>query len=437
MRNARADVIIIGAGMAGLACARMLLDHGLDVRILEAREDLGGRVRTHFSPHLKFPLELGAEFIHGAFPASLDFLHEAGMPFFDMGDGNHERRNGKLVKVDFWKDIEAVIERCRRWKKSDISFSEFLILQKNLKPKVRAYARAYVEGFHSADPDIAGIKSIVDAEGDSPELNGQDSFRLIQGYHLLAERILSTKEKSRISFNTEVAKISWSDSGVQVEAKRKGRKLKLRASSVVITVPVGVLKQGLGQPGAIELDPRPRSLDEALDKVQMGAVTRIVFLFKRPFWEKLTHDPIGFLHADSKGFFPTWWTMFPVRVPVLVAWQGGPRSWHLSQMSEEQRVTEALTTLSQMTGKSIKRLRAELREVHAHDWNQDPYSHGAYSYVGVDGLKKASRLAKPFGRSLYFAGEGTQAGPMRGTVNGAITSGERAAAQLIRSRGKK
>lgn len=124
--------------------------------------------------------------------------------------------------------------------------------------------------------------------------------------------------------------------------------------------------------------------------------TRIVFRFRDRFWEGKIKEPIGFLHASPRSDFPTWWSTMPLRLPFLTAWQGGLRSWQLSQLSEEERVQKALQTLGQILGIPVSAILPELQSWYTHDWNQDPFTLGAYSYIGVGGVEEARRLGSPF-----------------------------------------
>jgi monoamine oxidase len=161
-------------------------------------------------------------------------------------------------------------------------------------------------------------------------------------------------------------------------------------------------------------------------------VARISFQFRSRFWERDRDEAPAFFHENPDHYFPTWWALTPLRAPVLVGWQGGPRAEEVLARPVSERVQLALHTLEKISGRSTTELRAELVTYSHHDWSHDPYSRGAYSYVAVGGAARARRLADFFGHSLFFAGEATMEGSSRGTVHGAIRSGERAARKLLR-----
>lgn len=430
------DVIIVGAGISGLACAQELLKKNLKVLILEAQSRVGGRIYTQREPGLQTPMELGAEFIHGTPSSTMKPLESLGVPIYDGCDNHLFFEDGRLKKFHhFWDDIGKVMEKLDGARKKDRSISDFLETQKNLNPKVKAAFISFVEGFHSADIHKMSEKGLSQAEQtDESELNQSKIFRIPGGYDQLVQGIYHSFpcHQEILRLNTIVKKIKWGDHAVAITAhSATGVPIPtLTAKSVVITVPLGVLKSSPASQAGIEFDPMPEKLEEALSGIEMGDVQRITFRFRTRFWEDLTQEPIGFLHAGPEKYFPTWWTMMPMRTPLLVAWQGGPRASELAKWSEEQRVKAALMTLSEMTGKSLTFLSEQLEGWATHNWTNDPYFLGAYSYILVDGMTKSEILTKGFSDSLYFAGEATASSSLRGTVNGAFDSGVRTA-QLI------
>ena len=93
------DVLILGAGAAGLAAAKVLSDAGRSALILEARDRIGGRIFTHQDPKLKIPIELGAEFVHGRPDVTWQLLREAGILAYDLPFEHRQRKSGRLVKL--------------------------------------------------------------------------------------------------------------------------------------------------------------------------------------------------------------------------------------------------------------------------------------------------------------------------------------------------
>src|SRR5215470_19212794 len=98
MANALWDVVIIGAGVSGLAAAAEMRKFGLSVLVLEARDRVGGRVWTRHEPDLSAPIELGAEFIHGRAPETFELLREVGKAAVDTSGAHWTLHDGKLVQ---------------------------------------------------------------------------------------------------------------------------------------------------------------------------------------------------------------------------------------------------------------------------------------------------------------------------------------------------
>src|SRR5215475_13323352 len=156
MANSSWDVVIIGAGVSGLAAAAELRKTGLSVLILEARDHVGGRVWTRHEPDLSAPIELGAEFIHGRVPETFDLLREVGKAAVDTSGAHWTLRDGKLVQntEDLFGQIQKALERSKILERPDMPFETWLreSSQYGLSLDAAAMARAFVEGFDAADP---------------------------------------------------------------------------------------------------------------------------------------------------------------------------------------------------------------------------------------------------------------------------------------------
>jgi monoamine oxidase len=140
---------------------------------------------------------------------------------------------------------------------------------------------------------------------------------------------------------------------------------------------------------------------------------------------------IDFLH-DGTGDFPTWWAARPWQAPVMTAWAGGPCADAVADLSETALLDRALGGLARLVALPRARVDDQLESWRTHDWRRDPYSRGAYSYVGVGGMPAQRALARPILGTLHFAGEATEPEEM-GTVSGALASGRRAAQRILKS----
>jgi monoamine oxidase len=198
------------------------------------------------------------------------------------------------------------------------------------------------------------------------------------------------------------------------------------------------LKAPLGEVGAIGFEPAlPAAKIAALDKLEMGKVIRIVLWFHDRFWDELTPpgssttlSDMSFLLSDDE-WFPTWWSSMPKKLPIITGWAPFLCAEKLSGQSREFVVERSLQTLGRLMDVDQRMLRGELRDAFFHDWQNDPFSRGAYSYgkAGSDGAQE--ELASPVADTLFFAGEATDITGNNGTVHGAIASGYRAASQIL------
>jgi monoamine oxidase len=422
--NESCDVVVVGAGAAGLACARHLLHEGQDILVIEARNRIGGRV--HSIAAEGHDLELGAEFLHGAPEVLPKDLHER-LLFLDVLDHHHVLRKKKLhFKKHFWEEIEKALKSLNEKRKNDRSFQDFLS-KKKMKGEIKDLVISLVEGFYGADVEKVGEKGLARAEeAEVPDLNGRDLFRPLPGWGSVLDGLLSSEEKSRVlRINHRLEKIEWKPSRCVLRGEGPTGTFQIQAKKCIVTLPLGVLQsKNFFEPLSPAFE---KFLSGFLSGLHMGHVQKLSFEFSSRFWETLTPEPVGFLHAPSDQDFPTWWTEMPLRLPRLVAWQGGPKAYEMAAWSEEKIVTAALRTLSFLTRKNFEFLKKELRKVHTHNWSQDPLSQGAYSYPGING---ESQGPTSFENTLYFAGEAFIQGSARGTVHGALESGFQTAREI-------
>ena len=152
----RHDVLVVGAGAAGLAAARELSNAELSVIVVEARDRIGGRVFTLYDRNWPLPVELGAEFVHGHAPETFSIVRAAGLAVTELQENHYSSRKGKLSLIpDFWgklHDVRRDIARSLPRGKKDISLSEYLGRRKPTS-ELRQMFVNFVEGYYAAHPD--------------------------------------------------------------------------------------------------------------------------------------------------------------------------------------------------------------------------------------------------------------------------------------------
>lgn len=435
MARGKADVVVLGAGAAGIAAARALQDAGVDVIVLEARDRIGGRVFTHRDRHTPVPIELGAEFIHGRAPELDALLGEAGLASVDVG-GRRLTVEGRRLRPldDFWEQLDRVMRRLDRGPAHDRSFQDFIDTRPG-GPRLareRRFARQFVENFHAADARLVSVHALAESGSPGEDIQERRLGRVIDGYDRVIEW-LAAPLGGRIHLGAIAARVRWAPGEVAVYVRHPdGRaRFAVEARAAIVAVPIGVLKAAPGELGAIEFVPGLRQKTRALEGLASGSVVRVVLRCRERFWES-DYDTLSFLHSTDEDF-PVWWTAYPVRAPVIVGWRGGPGARRLAQLSRGELEARALASLARQMGISRRRIRSLVDCAWTHDWEHDPFARGAYSYQLVGGADTPAALARPIRRTLFFAGEATGTDGGTGTVDGAIVTGRRAAAQVVRA----
>ena len=417
----KADLIVVGAGAAGITAAIEVANSGRSVLLLEARKRLGGRMLTAQASGAA--VELGAEFIHGRPPEIFDILQKHQVTVKAVEGDFLRLENGELQSTDFFSEVDQLMEKMSD-QVPDEAFAQFLdrcCPEKN-QEKVKQWARGYVTGFHAADPKLISVHSLVKGMRAEEEIGGHQSFRMVGGYATLLQIWEKQLKEAgvHVELGTTVKSIRWAKSGVEVEVERNDEMVRFTAPKVLITLPLSLL-----QAGAVKFVPDLSSKQSALEKLVMGKVIRVTLSFRERFWDGLragnsgkTLSNASFLFS-GEDWFPTWWTMTPDKLPVITGWA----PFHCAE-----RLTEALSRIMQVGRGEIERL---LASAHFHDWEGDPLSRGAYSYVKTGGDSAQKDLSAPINGTLFFAGEATDFTGHHGTVHGAIRSGNRAAKEIL------
>jgi monoamine oxidase len=453
-----ADVVIVGAGAAGLAAARHLTDAGVDACVIEARDRIGGRVFTTRDPDTSIAIELGAEFVHGRATDLLPLIQEASLTMVDIGGTRWRPRGTTLRRFDdFWEQLDAVMRRLdsdRR--RRDRSFHDALLTNPGGRrlAEARQLARQYVEGFHAADPSLVSAQALAENGSPGDDARERRIGRVLEGYDRVLAWLAAPLEP-RIRLSSVVTEIEWEPRRVSVHVTASppgagttrrshgGRRSQIHSRAVIVTVPVGVLGADPSDRGAIRFAPAIDQKRTALERIASGTVVRIVLRLRERFWteEAFTKrhgaddlDTWSFLHGRDDPF-PTWWTAYPSIAPVVVGWCGGPCARDLVRESPEAITDTAVTALARQVGLPRRAVASMVERTWMHDWEHDPYSRGAYSYQLVGGIDAPAELAKPIRGTLFFAGEASEGSGGTGTVDGAMATGKRAARQVLRALG--
>lgn len=406
------EVIIIGAGAAGLAAGQRLREAGWKVLLLEARERIGGRIWTD---HRYGPVELGAEFIHGAQATTWQYVQAAGLRTQAWGSDRRFARRGTMLATDdpcialTYQFYEAVTT----YAGPERSVADVMASLADPDEPAAQMTLRWLANLEGADP--ARLSATALAHERRTSTNGQGNFHLLDGYTTL---VTAMAAGLTIKTGAPVTKIAWQRGEVVVTLMDGTQHT---APRVIITVPLGVL-----QAGAITFTPElPATKQAALERIAMGHVTKLVLWFDRQCWE-----PFTIMSTDGK--IVTWWPVVSTTTPALMGYQGGAAALALAHMSEDQALTLALNELTSLFGSEVRQawLGGQMSA-----WSHDPWSNGAYSYSPVGMGSARAMLAAPVDEVLYFAGEACATNGHLATVHGAIETGHQAAEAILSNQG--
>jgi monoamine oxidase len=435
-----ADVIVIGAGAAGLGAAYRLARAGRRVIVLEARNRAGGRILTLHTPDSDFPIELGAEFVHGRPPEIFDLARAARLELYESSGNDWFSGAEGLRRAEFFEEVDEILEEMEKHQSPDRSFVQF-VRERFGGPKWQQaveWSLAYVSGFNAADPARISVQSLVEQSSADEKIDGHRTFRLRPGYGKLVDFLHRQCESAgvRLVFDCRVTGVEWQRGRARIVTDAPPAEREYEGMHAIVTVPLSVL-----QARAIEFSPPLSAKERALELLAMGHAVRVSVVFDEPFWTSLKSEggenlrKLRFLFSDRK-LFRTWWSYAPLTAPLLTGWTAGPAADEFTGKSPEEVAATAIASLGEILGVGAAAVLSHVRSTHTHDWAADPLSLGAYSYSCVGGAKAPDELAKAIDDTLHFAGEATDVNGNTATVHGALASGYRAAREVLAHRGR-
>lgn len=420
------ELVVIGAGAAGLMAARELARAGKTVVILEARDRCGGRIEALPEAEFGYPAEGGAEFVHGAAEHTRTLMREAGLALTVSRGTAWHAADGVLTIDERSTPHAAEFRRALSALRADLPVAEFLA-QHFGDPSYAGLRRSItrmVEGYDAADPNRASTFALRE------EWMGRgvaQQGRIAQGYGALIAFLANECRRHGVVLHlgADVTAIDAERQTVTVRC-RDGRSF--AAGAAVLTVPLPLLR-------GIALPEEARSIAAAaVADIGFGNVVKVLLRFSRNWWA--THGEqnladMSFLFSDAA--VPTWWTQHPEAHPVLTGWLAGPRADAVAALSSDDVVERALGSLGENFAVSREWLKSLLVAARAINWGADRFAGGAYSYATPSTQRVLARLGEA-DTKVWFAGEAFYSGPEMGTVEAAFASAWRTA-QNILSRG--
>lgn len=424
--STHSDILIVGAGAAGLLAARDLARAGTSVTVLEARERIGGRVHTFTPPGFSQPLEAGSEFLHGAVPLSRALLKEASRCWQDGEGEMYVFRAGQLrADADFFPELPKVLAKLNALPQ-DLPLADFLNQEfaGREHAALRATATQFAEGYDAADARRVSAWALREEwAGDGAE----DSPRPVGGYGPLLYWLAAEAQAAgaRLHLNMPLQTIHWQPGKVEVLTEAGAC---YRARQLLCTVPLGVWQLDAEHPSALHFEPGLPAHRAAAAQLGFGSVVKVALEFQTAFWQDQLPE-MSFLISDAP--VPTWWSQLPSPRPLLTGWLAGPAADRLRGASDEQVLKSALESLATVLSSSPEAVRAQVQASYIHSWGREPYTYGAYSYPTIGAPAARAALAQPVANTLFFAGEAVYEGPYAGTVEAALVSGQAAAQAML------
>jgi monoamine oxidase len=430
MAPADTDVVVVGAGVAGLAAARALALGGRRVVVLEARDRIGGRTWTDSA--LGVPVDLGASWIHGIDGNPLWALASRfGIDTVECTVGSFQfdgrpiawhapsgRRLTAAEASEFVADLHAldaalpaVVDHAPPPSTYAVAVNTVL---KDLRIEGDRAARVREYTAHRSEDLCGAPVTVLDAHGLDEEHVAGDEVVFPGGY---AQYAVALAEGLDVRLGSEVRSVRTTGAGVVV-GRSDGTAV--TAADVVVTVPLGVL-----QAGAITFEPPldPAVLD-AMGRLGMGVYDKVFLRFPTRFWG----DDWVVRQQGSAGVdWHSWYDMSRVTgEPVLAALVGGAGARRIESLPDALVVDEGLSALRRMFGDDVPAPEG----YRITRWAADPFARGSYSYLHVGASPDDhDLLGTPSGR-VQLAGEATW-GDDPATVHGALLSGLRAASRLL------
>lgn len=411
-------VIVIGAGISGLAAAKKLKQKGFTVIILEAQEKVGGRLRTDRSLGVAF--DEGASWIHGPngnpitnlasqSGANTFLTDDDNVTVFDVNGSAYSDSTLTSSENQFNNALNAVRNVGNQNQSFENVFNSLYPTQTNNR-LWKYMLSAFLEFNTGGDISKLSSKYFYDDE----EFGGSDVI-ITNGYDKVTDFLAHGLD---IRLNTRVTAIDHGNQKVKVITNGDT----IEGDYVIVSVPLGVLKNN-----AITFNPAlPTDKATAITKTNMGNVNKFLLVWNTPFWDT-SLQYIGYT-PETKGKFNYFLNVKKfISANALMTFAFGDYATVTESMSDSDIINEVMLHLKAIYGNNIPNPTNMLRT----KWGQNINSYGAYSYA-TNGTTTADfdTLAKTINNKLFFAGEHTSR-DYRGTVHGAYLSGNREADKII------
>jgi monoamine oxidase len=417
------DIVVIGAGAAGIAAARRLAGTGLSVCVLEARDRVGGRAHTldhrlvaHRQGSVEVGLDMGCGWLHSADENVLATLGRQtgftidetpppwGQATFNMGLDAKEL-------TDFRRAFDAFDDRIAKVAAENRDDAASTLLAPSDDPDSRWNARidAVMGAINAANCAHLSILD-YDAYRDTGV-----NHRVREGY---GRMVAAQARGLPVVLDCPVTRIDRSDPELRVETPRGV----VVCRAAILTVPTDLIGRE-----TIRIDPPVPSLIEAAQGVPLGLASKVHMTVETP--DDFPADSQVWGRTDTAQ--TAGYHLRPFARPMIEAYFGGDLAWGLEAEGEPAFFDFAASELSNLLGSSF---RKRIAPVATSMWGAEPWSRGAYSHCLPGHSGDRAILTQPVEDRIFVAGEAT-APEFYGTAHGAWMEGERAAVEALTALG--
>ena len=416
--NTSKKVIVVGAGISGLAASKKLKEKGFEVVLLEASNGAGGRIKTDYSAGI--PFDLGASWIHGPNGNPItDIAVSSGATTYMTDD-----ENLAVFDEDGTEYQDAVL---------DPQYSQFLTALDEVEfegTKTQSFETVFTNLYPSKMGDKLWIYMLsayleFDTGGDIRKLSSIDFYNdsafpgkdviITNGYDKIIDYL---KQDLDIRMNEPMLSIDARDKIVKVISSSGTH----TGVYVLVTIPLGILKQV--QTAFLPVLPQYKL--DAINGTEMGIVNKFLLIWDSPFWDN-SLQYIGYTPA-TKGKFNYFINCNKFMLAyALMTFAFGDYAGFTESLTDAQVTDEIMTHLKSIYGNAIPNPVKMIRT----KWQSDENTKGSYSFA-TNGIRTSAfdDLAEPLNNRIFFAGEHTHRA-YRGTVHGAYLSGIREANRII------
>lgn len=404
-----ADVVIIGAGAAGLAAAKALGAAGRSFVVLEAMDRIGGRAFTVTEP-FGMPFDWGCAWLHAADrnPFFAEAKRQGLAPVYHDPTLDHVYLGRKRACAEQMAAIAAagtLIEETI----ATVTIEE----DRSVGSLVATVAEASAAATFIGPMDFAADADEISAADLAAAADLEPNYLVAEGFGTIVHRWGADVP---VELSTPVRRIRWDGPGVIAETARG----EVRGGVAIVTCSTGVLAFG-GIRFAPDL---PEPVETAIHKLPMGLLAKIPLEIRR---DRLGLEPFADVLVERPGHHDVYFLAWPFDTDLMVGFVGGDFAWELTAAGPEAAIDFAVQSLSRTFGSAVE---ARIGRAAMTDWGSNRWTRGAYAVARPGHAHSRQVLAEPVGERILFAGEAL-GGPLMQTCAGAHDSGRAAAAKAL------